>query len=80
MNDFFDAKKVTRRKLAVSMFQKLLIVLCAVSAATYFAVKQDYAGTRGEGRLIKVYTYNKLTGTVCQTTFDGNQSAQRICN
>lgn len=80
MDDFFDrnpmpekSSKSSWRVLPSSWFSpSLLIITLAVviAASSYLLTKQDFAAWVETSRDVRIYTYNSITGRVCEVRFD----------
>jgi len=68
-------------KSKVGRARRLLMEAGVLSALLmilfYVGVKRDYADIRGSSGVVRVYTINRLTGVVCETSFPKPSPGQR---
>ena len=57
-----------------------ILIVAAIALSAYFLTKQDFAAWVETNRDVRIYTYNSLTGRVCEVRFDKQSvDTQRQC-
>ena len=76
-----ETKEGMPKSLKVERTRRLLMEAGVLSALLmilfYVGVKRDYADIRGSSGVVRVYTINRLTGVVCETSFLKPSPGQR---
>lgn len=63
--------RIRRLLVEAGLLSTMVIIL------VYVGVKRDYADIRGSSGVVRVYTINRLTGVVCETSFPKPSPEQR---